>query len=235
MSSSPEYKFKPYIIFTTDDKAEGNITDVQLEFPQYSPLVEASSTLNQYLETIRPYASAALGLVPESIPPVLESNQPLPLGQSVTIDVEQMRAKRRERFEQTGYIPPIAGGSPKQIDLPMNEIASLYRDQHISTAEIAQQFGVSTETIYKRLHEAGELNLIGTRIGDKAFKQMEKKDQASFDRWLVENKEALQQEQEETREVIRHLFGEEFLKQSEETDRAIKEMIRKREKKQMKK
>ncbi len=232
---SPEHKLQPPIDFTSDNKTGGSITDSPLESPQQSPLVEAALILNRYLEAAKPHARAVLGLAPKPIPPVLESNQWLLAGQSVTIDTEKIRAKRREQFEQTGYIPPIVGGAPKHIDLSINKIVALYRDQHISTAEIAKQFGVSTETIYKRLHEAGELNLIGTRIGDRAFKQMEREDQASFDRWLVENKEALQKEQEETREVIRHLFGEEFLKQSEETDRAIKEMIKKREKKQMKK
>jgi hypothetical protein len=229
---SPEHKFQLYIVFAPDNKTGGITNGPELEPPQGSSLVETSSTTNQYLKAVKPLTSAVLGFTSEPVPPVLESNQSLPTGQSVTIDAEQIRAKRQEQFVQLGYIPPIVGGSPKQIDLPINEIVSLYRDQHVSTAEIAKRFRVGSETIYKRLHEAGELNLIGTRIGDSAFKQM---DQEKYERWRVENEEALQKEKEEIRDDIRNTLGEEFLKQFEETERATKELIKKREEERMRK
>lgn len=232
---SPEHKFQPRIVFAPDNKTGNDTIGPQLESPQQSPRIEAALNSHSYLEALKPHTSAILGLAPELVPPVLESNQSLPLEQLVTIDAEQIRAKRREQFEKTGYIPPIAGGAPKQIDVPINEIVALYRDQHISTAEIAKQFGVSVQTIYKRLHEAGALNLVGTRIGDNFFKQREEESDGWFEQWHEENKDALQKEQEQTREVIRQMFGEEFLKNYEATETAIKELIRKREKKQMKK
>lgn len=231
---SPEYTSQPHIVFASGSKTGGLPYGPQLESPQQLPLIETALS-NQALEALKLHANAALGFLPDRTPADLEGSQSASLGQSLTIDKDQIKAKRQAQFEQTGYIPPIVGGAPKQIDLPVNEILSMYRDNHVPAPEIAQHFGVSLATIYKKLHEADESNLSGTPINKRALKRMDKEDQESFERWLVENKEALEKEQEETREVIRSTFGQEFLEQYEETDKAIKEMIRNREKKQMKK
>jgi len=227
---SPEHKFQSHIVFAPDNKTGEDTIGPQLKSPQRSPRIEAASTRHSYLEALKPHTSAILGLASELVPPVLESNQSLPLGQLVMIGTEQIRAKRRKQFEQTGYVPPIAGGSPERIDLPTDEIITLYRDQHISPEEIAKQYGVSKSTIYKRLHELSELDLIGTRIGDKIFQQIEAESDARHKKWLEENQEALQQEQDELREEIRNKLGEEFLIKMDETEKKVKDLIEQRKK-----
>jgi hypothetical protein len=109
---SLEHIFQPHIVSVPDNKTGDITNDPQLEPPQHSPLVESSSTTNQHLEVLKPYASAVLAFTHERVSTDLESTQSFPSRQSVPIDTHQIREKRREQFEQTGYIPRIFGGAP---------------------------------------------------------------------------------------------------------------------------
>lgn len=102
----------------------------------------------QPMDVVKPYAHALLGL--PQLDGAIHASSPLPL----PMDRERIRAERRAVFERTGYIPPIAGGSPKRIELPTEEIETQYHNR-VSVAELAQRYGVSRGTIYRRLHEVG--------------------------------------------------------------------------------
>jgi transposase-like protein len=61
----------------------------------------------------------------------------------------------RTRRELPGYIPPLAGGSPRKIPISPEELVALHRDQHVSIPDLAEQFGVSQTTVYKTLDAGG--------------------------------------------------------------------------------
>jgi hypothetical protein len=113
---SPEHTFQPPIVFAPDNRTGGITNSPQLESPQRPSLVETSSTTNLHLEALKPCASALLGFPLERASTDLESTQSLPSRQSVPIDVDQIRAKRREQIEQTGNTPQIVGGAPNKDD-----------------------------------------------------------------------------------------------------------------------
>lgn len=232
---SPERTFQPQSVFAPDDKTGGIPNGHQLGPPQHSPLTESASPINQALAVLKPRASALLGFPPNCSLTNSEDTQVLQPTPTVTIDVTQIRTKRREIFEQTGVYPIAAGGAPKNIEILTDELIKMYRDQRTPVDQIAKHFGVSSGVIYEKLHTIDPLNLIGTPVGERAFKRMEEEYEKSFQKWREENKEEIEKVEAETREYLRNTFGEEFLKRHDENERAINELIRKREEERTKK
>lgn len=105
--SSVERTFQTQIIAAPDSKFGNNLFALKLESNQ--------QTLHIELEVTKPYVSAILGLVLELTKQTFTNNQSLLSEQSTTLDINQIRAKRREQFSQTGFVPPIAGGSPRKL------------------------------------------------------------------------------------------------------------------------
>lgn len=73
-----------------------------------------------------------------------------------------MRRVRRVLHERE---VPIRVGGTKKFDLPVEEIAALYR-QGLTCEEVGRRFGVSANTIHDRLREHGiETRRVGPRVG----------------------------------------------------------------------
>lgn len=73
-----------------------------------------------------------------------------------------MRRVRRVLHERD---VPIRSGGPARLQLPLDEVAELYR-QGLTLEEVAQRFGVSTNTIHHRLRDSGvERRRVGPREG----------------------------------------------------------------------
>lgn len=156
--SSPEHTFQSQLVFALDHKTGGIPTGAQSEPLQPLPQGEASSQTNQPLEVFQPHASALLGFAIDPRPTVLADTQALPLKQSVTIEIEQIRAKRREQFEQTGYVPPIAGGSPRR----RRESSEEARQQEIARYErkktAASEVGLSENATWEEINAQIDMN-----------------------------------------------------------------------------
>lgn len=109
----PEHNFQPPIISAPDHQTGGLSSGPQLESPYPSSLVEALS-IEQSLEVLQSHASAVLGLASQPVSPAFERIQSFLVSQTVPIDAAHIRAKRREEFEQTGYVPSIIGGQDRK-------------------------------------------------------------------------------------------------------------------------
>lgn len=145
---------RPQELFASVDKTSSDLNDQQdvRSFHQDAPLVEQiiSSEANATISALTLHTAALLGIASDT-----QSNEQNSQQSELELsNIKFIRQTRRAVWEQTGYIPPITGGSPKRIDLPTKEIVREYLNS-TSVTELAQLHGVSKGTIYSRLHETG--------------------------------------------------------------------------------
>lgn len=152
---------------------------------------------------------------------------------SISANVERNFDEVQQPLQAIGLFAQTLGRGRKRIDLPIDEIILLYRDEHMPTKGLAQRYNVSVGTIYRRLHEGDQESLEGTRISNVVQKRMvenlDKMHEEMDEQWYKENAQELRKEKEKIREDIRNTLGEEFLKKYEQTEMGIKELIRKRD------
>jgi DNA-binding CsgD family transcriptional regulator len=67
-----------------------------------------------------------------------------------------IKQARRQIWLETGYLPPIVGGSPtRYAELSTENIVRLYTEEGLTSEEIAKELGVSRQTVLDRLHKTG--------------------------------------------------------------------------------
>jgi transposase-like protein len=149
--ASPEYKYQPRELYAPVEKTGAPSTDL----PEPEPSRKILGFENSISEPIQPGEGG--GTTPLEQSAVLATGKQEASGtvfKFIEKEENESGLQRRLFGERSGSIPPLAGGSPKRINLPIDEIVADYRDK-VRVEEIAKRYGVTPVTIYKRLHEVG--------------------------------------------------------------------------------
>jgi hypothetical protein len=148
---SPEYKYQPRELYAPVDKTGASSTDLpKSEQPRQTPPAVSSPDTTP----LQPAVSVDAKQLEQSDALALGNQEAS--GRVFTFSDQAQHEgglQRRRRGEQSGSIPLLAGGAPKRIDLPANQIFARRYNERIPVKTIAQEYDVSESTIYRRLSE----------------------------------------------------------------------------------